>query len=106
MSAFDLTPKLTPFLDRHLLVPLLEFIATRDVYYFLDIFISYEWELTRNFDIYFTKIYPKDQVLGVLANVLSKTRLSNKKIEIAQQLNQSTAGPLLNYFLISFCKIC
>ena len=66
MSGYDLTPKLTPFLDRQLLVPLLEFIATKD-------------------------IYPKDQVLGVLANVLSKTKLSNKKIEIAQQLNQPTA---------------
>lgn len=62
MAQYDLTPKLTTFLDPHLSLPLLQFHSS------------------------VTKLFPSDQLSKSQFQILQKTRCSDSKIELANKI--------------------
>ncbi|XP_054288816.1 eukaryotic translation initiation factor 3 subunit E-like [Macrosteles quadrilineatus] len=62
MAKYDLTSQLAPYLDRHLVFPLLEFLSAK-------------------------KIYNENEILQTKLNILNKTNMVDYILEIRQQLN-------------------
>eukprot|EP00271_Cylindrocystis_brebissonii_P008730 TRINITY_DN23211_c0_g1_i1.p1 TRINITY_DN23211_c0_g1~~TRINITY_DN23211_c0_g1_i1.p1 ORF type:complete len:438 (-),score=118.06 TRINITY_DN23211_c0_g1_i1:583-1896(-) len=66
--AFDLTPKISPFLDRHLVFPLLEFLQEH-------------------------QIYPEDEILKAKIELLGKTNMVDYAMDIHKSLYHSEDVP-------------
>ncbi|XP_050536025.1 eukaryotic translation initiation factor 3 subunit E [Daktulosphaira vitifoliae] len=68
MAKFDLTSKMTKYLDRHLVAPLLEFLWAK-------------------------KIYNENEILSAKLDILNKTNMMDYVIEIYKQLNPDKEVP-------------
>ncbi|KAJ1490602.1 putative eukaryotic translation initiation factor 3 subunit [Baffinella frigidus] len=68
MAEFDLLPKITPYLDKHLLFPLLEHVQK-------------------------LQIYPEDEVVKAQLSMLSRAKLVDFEIEKHKLLHKSDEVP-------------
>ena len=94
MADYDLTPRIAPNLDRHLLFPLLEFLQER-------------------------QLYPDEQILKSKIELLNKTNMVDYAMDIHKSLYHTEDVPqgtyiifkymylyvlFLNIFIYKFCR--
>ena len=85
MANYDLTPRISPHLDRHLVFPLLEFLQER-------------------------QFYPEEQLLKAKIELLNNTNMVDYAMDIHKslyRLDDVSQGFLLNFFDFRvFFKLC
>lgn len=90
-SKFDLTFKIGQYLDRHLVFPLLEFLAAKEVKYF-NLFFSSFWlyaglDLSDQLPTYTCfQTYDQSELLQAKLEILSKTNMIDYVIDIRKML--------------------
>lgn len=77
MAKWDLTSKMGPYLDRHLVFPLLEFLTAKEVS--VDLFEV-------NFIKHIFKVYNETEILKAKLDILSKTNMIDYVIDIRKLL--------------------
>lgn len=91
MAQYDLTPTLGGYLDRHMMIPLLEFLLKTDVRSLL-INLTFLSLLSEKYP----QLYDEKQILQAKLNLLEKTNMVDLSADIVMKLQpESTPGSLI-----------
>ena len=95
MADYDLTPRMIPYLDRHLVFPLLEFLQLNEV--------SVESRQLRNdvfvdfhdvyYNLLFFKIYPAKDLYKAKYDLLAKTNMVDFIADLHKGINETEETP-------------
>jgi len=106
MAQYDLTSKISENLDRHLVAPLLEFLAAQNVcvvgsclYFWIRSYLNLKWSLCLS-NVFFIvlQIYHQQEVLQSKLDLLSETKMVDYAIDVFKKLHADKEVPKVRLY--------